>query len=117
MSGKLVPVVYFPRFVTVQGPLAFPAFPIDVRKYSKAIVDGWRGPVADTGSPTFSFDFQESVDRVDWKSIGGFDPGSGMEDQVELGLTYRWFRPVIKLTGTNPIVTVWLQGFFELREE
>jgi len=114
-SGRLVPVVLFQRFTSLLGAGSFEGFAFDVRAYEGARINMWRGPLVGSGSPTFSFFFQESTDRNTWVACegtsAGEDPGADTESQVTFALSKRWFRAYVALAGTQPGVTCWAQGF------
>ena len=89
---------------------------MDVSAYEKAYANTWRGQMP-TG--TFAIKFEESTDQDTWTTCTngtGGDPGAITETQYAPDLKKRWFRAVITLTGTDPVVTCWSLGFLELRQ-
>ncbi len=117
MAGELVPLVLIPRYTTYSGAHTFTTIAMDVTDYQSAIVNVWRGTL--TGAGTFGISFQESTDQVNWTDCTGgtsADPGADSEAQYTATITKRWFRALVVLTGTDPVVvTVWAVGFLELR--
>lgn len=118
MAGELVPVVLFSRYTTLAGPTTFETLPLDVRAYSEAVLNLWRGPL-NGPAPAVAFETLQSVDRVGWSQCPGpqlVDPGSNTEAQYLWGLTKPWFR--LRVIGLGPDfgVTFWAQGFLVKRE-
>ncbi len=118
MAGELVPLVMIPRYTTYSGDSTFTSIAMDVSEYQKAIVNVWRGKLIGT-SPTYNVSFQESTDQDSWTVCtngSGGDPGSETEAQYTPTLAKRWFRIVLTLAGTGPIVSTWAIGFLEMRQ-
>jgi hypothetical protein len=118
MAGELVPLVMLPRYTTLTGATDFTTIGMEVADYTSAILNIYRGPVANSG--TFAITLEESTDQQSWSTCSGttasYDPGSGTEGQQTATLKKRWFRVKITLTGTDPAVSCWALGFLEMRE-
>jgi len=119
MPKIVTPAVLVPRFTTIVGPgHNWMTLPVDVAAYESASITVWRGPPIGTVTG-FGFAFLESTDRSAWADIPGtvvVDPGPARESVVEFDFSKRWFRIGLVLTGTNPGVTCWAQGFFVNRQ-
>ena len=117
-SGNLVPLVVIPRYTTYSGATSFTTIGMDVMEYDTASLNVWRGPLGGT-APGFGITFQESMDQDTWTTCGGTsagsDPGANTEAQYTATLTKRWFRVLLTLTGTQPIVTCYAIGFLQER--
>lgn len=118
-KGRQVPVVIYPRFTTLFGGLTFEGYAIDVSAYSGATLNLWTTPVGGTGGAlAVTFSFMESVDRLTWNLIPAvppLTPSAGVETSQALKFTKRWFRVNTVLTGTQPIVALWMEGFLIMR--
>jgi hypothetical protein len=98
------------------GPGAFLGLPIDVSAYSRGQLSAWRGSLVGSGV-SFGVRFDESTDRSTWFALtSSEDPGADTEGLYEFDLSMRWLRAVVNLSGSNPGVTCWVQGFLESRE-
>lgn len=119
MAGLQTPVVFIPRFTTFVGPFVYHGLPIDVTAFSDAVLAVWCGPLVGSPppAPTFSVQFQQSLDRVTWESIGSaVPPPSNTETPILFVITQPWLRYEVTVTGPNSGVTCWLQGFLIRRE-
>ena len=121
MAGNLVPLVMLPRFSTYAGATSFKTIAMDVTAYQSAILNVWRGPGVGT-SPTMAIAFEESTDQVDWSTCAttpdptSTPPAANTEVQYVADLKKRWYRVVVTLGGTAPVVTSWAVGFLEERQ-
>lgn len=119
MAGMQTPVVFIPRFTTFVGPFFYHGLPLDVTAFSDANLSVWRGPLVGTAppAPTFSVQFQQSVDRILWDPIGSaVAPPSNTEAPIAFAITQPWLRYQLVVGGPNSGVTCWLQGFLIRRE-
>ena len=117
MAQTITPAVIFPRFTAVVGAHPYPSLPIDVSAFEAAYMTFWRGPFVGTGT-SLTFKFQQSTDRYVWEDTGSqVSPNENDEVQVSFGLDHQWLRLIATLNGTNPGVTVWVQGYFVNRKE
>ena len=120
MAGKSVPVVLVPRFTTYVGASIFGTEAIPVAAYAGIGLTFWHGPLLGSGALlAVSVGFQESVDGTVYADCPG-GPWSITNSPGEFVLmayfTKAWMRFFVTLAGTNPAVTCWAQGAFELRE-
>jgi hypothetical protein len=118
-QGYQVPVVIYPRFTTLFSSVTFEGYAIDVSAYERANLNLWTSPVGGTGGAlAVTFSFMESVDRLTWNlfpAVPPLTPTAGVETSQSLKFTKRWFRVNTVLTGTQPIVALWMEGFLVKR--
>lgn len=117
MSGVMVPLVLVPRYTTYAGPADFTTIGVDVTEYSEASIAVWRGNLA--GAPgTFALNFQGSLDQKTWGNLLGSDqdPGALTEVLYEFQLKLPYLRMILKLTGTDAVVTAYACGYLRARQ-
>lgn len=120
MTGKAVPVVFFPRFTALVGsPQSYYTNAIGVAEYTGAQLTAWRGAFTGTGT-SLTLVFQESTDRVTWSECDGdnhVQPPASQEQDITVVFSKRWMRVGCLLDGTDGGVTLWLQGVLLAREK
>lgn len=120
MAGKNVYVVLIPRFTTFVGPATFLSAPIPISAYASGTFDFWNGAMNGAPAAGVQLDLFESNDVVTWEACAGGSPwvrgpGTG-EFQATAAFTKAWLRFGITPLGTQPAVTCFAAGYFELRE-
>ena len=118
MGGEKIPVVFFPRFTTIAGDgIDYYTQPIDMLPFDGGNVEFYRSVITGGGTPAMQFVVQESVDLIVWDDVGTpFDPSSGTNVEGSVPFPFsvarRYMRVGVKIvTGTNPSVTIWAQGW------
>jgi len=115
MPGKIVPVVFIPRFTSYAGTVYFDTVPMDVSPFETVVVSVWRGQLLGT-SPTFNIAFQQATDKLDWTALESGDPGEAVEYQWSVALqNKRWFRVRVSLGGTGTVATCYAAGYLVAR--
>src|SRR5262245_21857196 len=114
MAGQRVPLILLPRYSTYAGvPITttgtigvafFSTIAMDVTPYSSASVAVWRGKLVGSTTPGITFAFQESMDGVNWTTIGStFDPTENVEEQKSVTITKRYLRITVLLGGADNV--------------
>ena len=120
LSGTRVPVVVFPRYTTFYGGIEFPSHAMSVRPYEGMEVNAWMGEQGGTGATSTKLSFRQSMDRIRWEpipSMTDLDLSAGVEVRETVKFTLPWFRITVILGGSQPISTLWVEGFFMERHE
>lgn len=123
MAGRLVPLVFFPRFTTLAGAAGggqdFTTAGTDVSAYSTAVVTVWRGAIVGSITPAFRIWFQDSTDQQVWSLCSGSpspgDPGENQRIVYTLSLSRRWLRARVEAGGADNVLTLWAMGSLEER--
>lgn len=115
MSGELVPLIMVPRFTGYLGAGTYVTAPLGVDGYDTARLTLWRGPLIGT-SPTVTLILEESQDAERWYALDQ-TTGGGKSSDLDVGLTRRWLRLRIVLSGTNAGFTCWATGTLQRRLE
>lgn len=120
MAGRNVPIVLIPRFSTYVGQTTCWSQPIPVSAYSGLTFDFWNATMNGAPAAGVQIDVQQSNDNVSWETCQGGSPfirspGTG-QAQLTAVLNKAWMRFGVTPLGTQPGITCWAQGFFELRE-
>ena len=119
MPGKNVPAVLVPRFTLFVGAGSYFTQPILVAPYSRLTLVFWHGPLIGTMTPSVAVSFKEANDDSSYQDCTGGPwgaPAAPGESQFLADLSRTWLQFGVLLAGTDPGVTCWAQGFFELRE-
>ena len=125
MAGEIVPLVMIPRFTTYAGhasfvttPMEFITVPLDVAKYSRAVLTVFRGPLVGATEPTpatFSLVFETSHDGVAWFELHTPITTASDTTNLDLVLDRRWFRVRVGITvssapASKGAITCWAAG-------
>ena len=121
MAGRNVPIVLIPRFSTYAGQTTCWSQSIPVSAYASVKFDFWNATMNGAPAAGVQLDIEQSNDNQTWETCSGGSPfvrgpGTG-QTQLSAVLNKAWMRFGVTPLGTQPAVTCWAQGFFELREQ
>jgi hypothetical protein len=124
MQGPQVPLILVPRFTSLSGARSFATTPVEVSQFSTGTITVWRGDLQGASS-TYKFYLEFSTDAINWTEFllagpgqAWVDPGAFDAETWPFGITYRWMRGRIALTGSSGVeVTSWAAGLLMKRTD
>jgi hypothetical protein len=118
MKATVQPFVLIPRYTSYVGENvaaeAFVTVPLDVSRFSLAVLTFWRGPLTGSGAG-FSATFQTSHDADSWFNAAAAVTSVDTCTKHEIALERRWLRVKIELSGTDAAISCWATGSLEER--
>lgn len=117
MKGPVVPVVMIPRFTSYVGAGVYTTVPLELaEQFTTMTLTIWRGQLAGGVGSSVTILVEQAMDAASgpWMTLDTISTADDVSVS-SVGLSQRYVRVSVELSGPNAALTCWAAGTLEKR--